>query len=790
MKNIFTISCLAFLSFAVNAQNFPEQWRVDEENHTITIGGLPGNGLFNANNIDTIYLQFQNNNWQQTLMMNQFMGGDDLSATLTYHGVQYPQVGVSYKGFTSFLGAMQDEKKSFNITMDAFVADQKLEGYDVINLNNSFDDPTFMREFTYLSAINSYIPAAKACYAELVINGVSWGLYPMVQQLDGRFIKDWFLSKDGSRWRAFVSPFDNMGPGGGGPGGPGGGEPGGWGDGTAALNYLGASVASYEEYYTLKSSTVDNPWQNLINTADILNNTPIEDLPDILPSVLDIDRTLWFLACENVFADDDSYIMKGTMDYYLYWEIETGRMVPIEFDGNTVLLEDNLEWGPFYNADNPNYPLLNKLLSIPDYRQRYLAHMRTIINEQVDAILNENTIAAWKTILDTHVQNDQKKLYTYNEFVSGATELHNNLQTRRNLLMNDSEVNQVSPIINSVQMASEDGIWASPDAYEVANITSSAEALDGIYTMNLYYSYSSVGNFSKIEMFDDGNHNDQTSGDGIYGASIPGVIGGSLVRFYVEAVRNNEAKTVAFMPAGAEHDVFYYRVNAAWASSTDIVINEIMADNGSTAYDEAGDNDDWIELYNRGNSPVDLSGYFITDNDWSLNKWEIPAGTILNPNQYLILWADEQGSQGMYHTNFKLAKAGETLTLVNGSNEILDQLIYTEQTEDVGLARIPNGTGPFVQHLPTFNANNDTGVDVEEVVTNSITAYPNPCSDVLFIQSPEKITSVELFDMNGRMVFSQTATRTLDVSRIAQGVYVVKVKSESGSEIVTRIQKS
>ena len=64
------------------------------------------------------------------------------------------------------------------------------------------------------------------------------------------------------------------------------------------------------------------------------------------------------------------------MDYYLYWEVETGRMVPLEFDGNSVMDQAKVTWTPFHNETNANYPLLNRLLAVPSIRQRYLAHYR------------------------------------------------------------------------------------------------------------------------------------------------------------------------------------------------------------------------------------------------------------------------------------------------------------------------------------------------------------------------------------------------------------------------------
>ena len=55
-------------------------------------------------------------------------------------------------------------------------------------------------------------------------------------------------------------------------------------------------------------------------------------------------------------------------------------------------------------------------------------------------------------------------------------------------------------------------------------------------------------------MYDDGAHNDGAANDGTYGATIPGHTGGTWVRYYIEAVANNSANSVSYLPVGAEHE--------------------------------------------------------------------------------------------------------------------------------------------------------------------------------------------------------------------------------------------
>ncbi len=137
---------------------------------------------------------------------------------------------------------------------------------------------------------------------------------------------------------------------------------------------------------------------------------------------------------------------------------------------------------------------------------------------------------------------------------------------------------------------------------------------------------------------------------------------------------------------------------ATFIVGSPVVINEFMADNYSTIEDpdETGEFPDWIELYNKGTTMVDLAGKFLTDDLDDPNKYEIPAGVSIDPGEHLVFWADEDGTQGPTHVNFKLGKGGEAVglfdTYANG-NRPLSTISFTAQTTDVSYGRYPDGTG-------------------------------------------------------------------------------------------------
>lgn len=234
------------------------------------------------------------------------------------------------------------------------------------------------------------------------------------------------------------------------------------------------------------------------------------------------------------------------------------------------------------------------------------------------------------------------------------------------------------------------------------------------------------------------------------------------------------------MPGSASQTVKEFSTTSAWKITSGVVINELMASNTMTVTDQDGEYEDWIELYNNSSTQVDLSGYFLSDKSDNLTKWEFPTGTRIDGHGYLIVWADENGSEEGLHANFKLAKDGEEVYLVNSQEEIEDHVSFGKQEPDMGYARIPNGTGNFVIKEATFGHNNEDSSSTQNTENKDyFVLVPNPAVNVVRILSgksagtPAKIT---IFDALGRVFFRENAQseQILDVSEWHSGTYFVK----------------
>ena len=141
----------------------------------------------------------------------------------------------------------------------------------------------------------------------------------------------------------------------------------------------------------------------------------------------------------------------------------------------------------------------------------------------------------------------------------------------------------------------------------------------------------------------------------------------------------------------------------------DIYINEIVADNENGAIDESGSHTPWIELFNATNTSIDIAGFYISNDKNNLNLWQIPnsdaSKTTIEPDSFLILWADAQTIEGPSHLPFSLNQAGGQIFLskMTGTEiTLLDSLTYLTQLSNVALGRYTDGTlGTYFLSSPT-----------------------------------------------------------------------------------------
>ncbi len=215
-------------------------------------------------------------------------------------------------------------------------------------------------------------------------------------------------------------------------------------------------------------------------------------------------------------------------------------------------------------------------------------------------------------------------------------------------------------------------------------------------------------------------------------------------------------------------------------SSQGLVINEFMASNVSAVTDQDGEYDDWIEIYNNTNQQINMLGLYLSDNTDSL-KWAFPD-TSISPNGFLVVWADENGSEEGLHANFKLSLLGEQITLYDSLNtNVLDYVSFGQQSTDIAFARVPNGTGSFVFQAHTQGYNNSGISYLSSNKKSDVIIYPNPTKGIINIFSEELNKGfIKVYNNLGQVIKNiktQEKEKTIFLNNYPKGLYLVEVNN-------------
>ena len=737
MKKLFA-ACLILLTYQAFSQN-----------------------LYNTNAIATIEITFPQSNWDQIMDTYYANGLDErLLGTVVINGESFDSVGVKYKGNSTYNA--NNAKNPLNIKLDEFIA-QDYQGFEVLKLSNGDKDPSFVREVLGYEIARNYMAAPRCNYAKVYVNGNYLGLYSNVESVNSDFQERYlFANRDATRIKCNPAQVQNGG---------------------SSLEYLGPNEASYYDYYELDS---DTGWSDIVSLTNIVDNAPV-----LIEDYLDIDRAIWMLAYNNVLVNLDSYTGPFKQNYYLI-RSKNDNM-------NTVLWDLNQSMGSFgmINTGGPpggnlaeldlmlrdgdnTWPLIKLVLDNPTYRKMYIAHCKTIYEEQIANDLYYEQAINLHNTMSADLQADGNAIYSVSQALTNLTStvsgggpgpgfigLKQLFDDRKTYLENTSEFQAVAPSIAEINF--DESVPANTSLTVSAEVTNASQVIIG-------YRFFQGDRFVKISMLDDGLNGDAAAGDNIYTATFN--VEATDIQFYIYA-ENNAAGI--FSPARAEYE--FYTVS----TTSDIVLNEIQARNNLTQPDQNGEYDDWIELYNNSSVTVDLSSYFLSDKGSQLDRWQFPAGTTIAPDEYLIVWADADTFQGGLHANFKLSGGGESVYLSDGTT-ILDKIKYVYFYTDTSYGRYPNGIGPLTLMTPTFRAFNgidSTGTSIiQRMPSMDLQVYPNPVEDMLFVAWDEQTTyEINIFNVLGELMY-QGKERQISTALWPSGIYIVNVNQLNKKIIV------
>ncbi|MBN1560178.1 lamin tail domain-containing protein, partial [candidate division KSB1 bacterium] len=170
-----------------------------------------------------------------------------------------------------------------------------------------------------------------------------------------------------------------------------------------------------------------------------------------------------------------------------------------------------------------------------------------------------------------------------------------------------------------------------------------------------------------------------------------------------------------------------------------------------------GGTDDWIEIYNRGAAPFDLSGCFLSDKRGNNTKWQFPQGKVLKPGEYLVIYEDALG--------FGFSSEGSDVIMLSAADSTtgLDFYDFRDQQPDVSEGRSPDGANTWQFFAePTRGASNTGGsvvaVDLAtpqkfELRQNFPNPF-NPATTISFSLPARQKVTLSIFNTLGQKVMT------------------------------------
>ncbi|MFN3529681.1 MAG: CotH kinase family protein [Bacteroidia bacterium] len=676
------------------------------------------------------------------------------------HSLQ--QVGLRLRGNTSRNAA----KKSFRISINSFQAGRRFDGYKNLNLIASHNDPGIIRAKMYfdlsrgLEAVGS-----RSAHAALYINGQYYGLYTNVEHINDDFVQHRYGNKNGNLYKCLFP---------------------------ADLAYISNHPNDYKfmaqgrRVYDLKTNEQADDYTGLANLIRTIHHTPAAQIYCHLDTLLNIEDFLLMQAIDVATGHWDGYYNKN--NFYLYQNSRTGKFEFIPYDVDNTFGIDwfNINWmtiNPYqFKPSNQARPLYEKLMDNAQTRDIYSFYLRKVsqylqsgqFQNWVDSLHNRITPYALSDSFRTldYGYNAQSFLQStqhtqaIGHVKQGVKPFINGRNTSTQSLI-PANFN-IAPIVHHPLVS---GLRSNVPTHILVKVEDENTAQLQVVALINY----NGTNFT-VPLFDDGLHNDNLAGDGIFGGFCPSFSQPGNLQVRIRAI--DQQQQVSIRPCAP----LRFEVRAGGP----IYINEFLASNSTGIRDEANQASDWIELYNSSTEPYALQGHSLSDNFNNPGKWLFPNDTIA-PGAFYLVWASNAIQRGPRHAAFALSANGEEIgfyKVENGLFNLLDSISFGPQQTDHSMGRLPDGGNDWVYFTtPTPLASNGNASSLVEKHTNLAKVYPNPFQTHIQVQHQLSGTAkYELYDVHGKLLLEGALTektQSIQVHQLPTGIYLLRIRSKT-----------
>ncbi|MCB0585914.1 MAG: CotH kinase family protein [Phaeodactylibacter sp.] len=500
---------------------------------------LAQDDFYDVNTIQEIKITFDQDNWRYVLDSLRFNGEGLLLGSVEINGQKFNDIGVRYRGSRSFQPG--NKRNSLYIKLNFIDKEQNYQGQQSVKLSSALRDPSMVREVLGYEIARQYMPAPRANYTRVIVNGEYYGLFVNVEPIDDAFLANHFGESGGTFVQCAPNLVEEE-------------PPGCKSDVFGSLQYDNSAKCYLHNFVLLSESG----WDDLIELTYVLNQEP-----GAVSRVLDVDRTLWMLAYNNLLVNLSSYTGRYSENYYLYKDGQ-GQFVPILYDlnlcfgsykntgvGSDLKLKELQEMDPLLHLNNPDKPLISRLLSNEEYKKAYLAHMRTMMNDFFRHGEYAERAKELQGLIRKAFEEDANRYYSMEDFDASLTEtigkrsripgLKELMGPRTAFLKENALLSVVPPEVSDVSVTRRERFSSE----KVTDFKIQARIDKFPKNVVLFYRFDHSMPFDKVEMRDDGQHNDGEAEDGIFGAVVKPRDGSTSVEYFIYA---ENAKAVAYDP--------------------------------------------------------------------------------------------------------------------------------------------------------------------------------------------------------------------------------------------------
>ncbi len=355
---------------------------------------------FGQGNID-VKVELSDEDWQD--IKDNAKAEEYHSANITVNGTTVKNVGFRTKGFSSLTSVANSDsdRYGFKVKTDKYVDGQTLSGLDMFVLNACYSDPSYMREYlTYAASEYLGCDTPFVSYCRLYINGELFGFYLCIEAYEDSFTERYTESSDTVLYKAESEKCTL----------------------TSSDDGSGFEV-QYGE---------DEDLSNIKNLISVLNSTTSDNKAE-LEKILDIDSVLKNIAVNTVMGNYDSYSGSKAHNYYLMYS--NGKFSYLGWDYNMSIGGFTDNGGsvtadissPVYGVDISQRPLIQKLLAIDEYYERYLGYVKSLVEYFGDF---EGTVSEIANVIREEVKNDPTAFYTIEQFEANISKSDTDLSTK------------------------------------------------------------------------------------------------------------------------------------------------------------------------------------------------------------------------------------------------------------------------------------------------------------------------------------------------------------------------